>query len=193
MHDLHVDDNLQWLSSLSSLQYLDMSGVNLAKISSDNLFHAVNMLPSLSVLILPNCHLHWPQPSSSIRIPSSDQLQTLDDTSIYIGKLDLCGPPLTIKCDDNTTHGFSDEEDDLDESEMLWLCYGNVVGYVLGVWAVCIALWFNVSWRNSYFRLADCMHKKFLRVTTTKYSSEIDADDESGSMDNLVMNLKLTT
>ncbi|XP_039134380.1 receptor-like protein kinase [Dioscorea cayenensis subsp. rotundata] len=30
-------------------QYLDMSGVNLAKISSDNLFHAVNMLPALSV------------------------------------------------------------------------------------------------------------------------------------------------
>ncbi|XP_039120158.1 receptor-like protein EIX2 [Dioscorea cayenensis subsp. rotundata] len=58
MHDLHVDDNFQWLSFLSSLQYLDMSGVNLAKISSDNLFHAVNMLPALSVLILPNCHLH---------------------------------------------------------------------------------------------------------------------------------------
>ncbi|XP_039120157.1 receptor-like protein EIX1 [Dioscorea cayenensis subsp. rotundata] len=96
MHDLHVDDNLHWLSSLSSLQYLDMSRVNLAKISSDNLFHAVNMLPSLSILILPNCHLHWPQPSSSIR----------------------------------------DEEDDLDESEMLWLYYGNVVGYVLGLWAL---------------------------------------------------------
>ncbi|KAH7669500.1 Non-specific serine/threonine protein kinase protein, partial [Dioscorea alata] len=81
MHDLHVDDNLQWLSSLSSLQYLDMSGVNLAKVSSDSLFHSVNMLPALSVLILPNCHLHWPQTSSSSSSPYlnlSNSLTTID-------------------------------------------------------------------------------------------------------------------
>lgn len=58
---------------------------------------------------------------------------------------------------------------------ILWLCCGLCtwfVGYVLG-------LWFNVSWRNSYFPLADCMHKKFTAVTTTKYSSAISTDDEA--------------
>lgn len=156
------------VGGLKSLESLDLSRNELG----GRISPSISFLTSLSDLNLSYNNL-------SCRIPSSDQLQTLDDTSIYIGKLDLCGPPLTIKCDDNTTHGFSDEEDDLDESEMLWLYYGNVVGYVLGVWAVCIALWFNVSWRNSYFRLADCMHKKFTAVTTTKYSSEISTDDEA--------------
>ncbi|KAJ0966684.1 hypothetical protein J5N97_023601 [Dioscorea zingiberensis] len=66
IYGLHVDDSLQWLSSLSSLQYLDMSGVNLAKVSSD-WFQSLDMLPILSALLLSNCQLQQllPPPSPS--------------------------------------------------------------------------------------------------------------------------------
>ncbi|KAJ0966694.1 hypothetical protein J5N97_023611 [Dioscorea zingiberensis] len=77
MYGLHADGNLQWLSSLSSLQYLDMSGVNLAKVSSD-WFHSVSMLPLLSFLILPNCQLHWLLPSSPLYLNLTNSLTSID-------------------------------------------------------------------------------------------------------------------
>ncbi|KAL3538418.1 hypothetical protein ACH5RR_001784 [Cinchona calisaya] len=44
-HRLQVD-NVQWLTGLSNLQYLDMSTMDLSKIS-DNLLQVINMIPSL--------------------------------------------------------------------------------------------------------------------------------------------------
>ncbi|KAJ8623904.1 hypothetical protein MRB53_032434 [Persea americana] len=48
-------DNLQWLSHLSSLEYLDMGSVNLS-MAADWL-QPINMIPSLSVLRLSSCGL----------------------------------------------------------------------------------------------------------------------------------------
>ncbi|GMN35587.1 hypothetical protein TIFTF001_048467 [Ficus carica] len=59
--------NLHWLPNLSSLQYLNLGGVNLSKASSHWLQGAVNMLPSLLELHLPFCDLnsfHQTLPSS---------------------------------------------------------------------------------------------------------------------------------
>ncbi|KAF8412972.1 hypothetical protein HHK36_000944 [Tetracentron sinense] len=57
--DLYVDD-LGWLSHLSSLKYLDMSGIDLHK--SVDWLQVVNMLPSLSELHLSYCRLYnFPQ------------------------------------------------------------------------------------------------------------------------------------
>ncbi|GKV48975.1 hypothetical protein SLEP1_g55747 [Rubroshorea leprosula] len=53
---LKVDDDIQWISHLSSLQQLDMSGVNLSHASS-NLFQVLGMLSSLSWLSLSDCSL----------------------------------------------------------------------------------------------------------------------------------------
>ncbi|GLT42456.1 hypothetical protein SLA2020_164530 [Shorea laevis] len=53
---LEVDDDIQWISRLPSLQQLDMSGVNLSHASS-NLFQVLGMLPSLSWLSLSSCSL----------------------------------------------------------------------------------------------------------------------------------------
>ncbi|GLT26375.1 hypothetical protein SLA2020_014470 [Shorea laevis] len=53
---LKVDDDIQWISRLSSLQQLDMSGVNLSHASS-NLFQVLGMLSSLSWLSLSHCSL----------------------------------------------------------------------------------------------------------------------------------------
>ena len=48
-------ENLQWLSSLSSLQHLDMSDVNLTK--ANDWLQVTNMLPSLVELHLSDCDL----------------------------------------------------------------------------------------------------------------------------------------
>ncbi|XP_042414143.1 probable leucine-rich repeat receptor-like protein kinase At1g35710 [Zingiber officinale] len=48
--------SLDWLSGLSSLIYLDMSGLNLSAVSH-NWFSAVNMLPSLQQLYLYDCEI----------------------------------------------------------------------------------------------------------------------------------------
>ncbi|KAE8077783.1 hypothetical protein FH972_016312 [Carpinus fangiana] len=48
-------DNLEWLSHLSLLEFLDLSYVNLSKAS--NWFQVMNMLPSLSELHLSRCEL----------------------------------------------------------------------------------------------------------------------------------------
>lgn len=49
-------ENLQWLSGLSSLEYLEMSFVNLSK-ASDHWVLAINKLPSLLELRLDHCDL----------------------------------------------------------------------------------------------------------------------------------------
>ena len=47
--------NIEWLPQLSSLQYLDMSSVNLSKVN--NWLHVVNKLPYLTSLFLISCNL----------------------------------------------------------------------------------------------------------------------------------------
>ncbi|GLT94971.1 hypothetical protein SLE2022_126800 [Rubroshorea leprosula] len=66
---MHVK-NLHWLSSLSSLEYLDLSSVNLSQAS--NWFHALNTLPSLVELHLSYCQLsqHHLHPIASLNISS---------------------------------------------------------------------------------------------------------------------------
>ncbi|WJZ81613.1 hypothetical protein VitviT2T_001447 [Vitis vinifera] len=56
--------NLNWLSGLSSLKYLDLAYVDLSK-ATTNWMQAVNMLPFLLELHLSGCHLsHFPQYSN---------------------------------------------------------------------------------------------------------------------------------
>ncbi|KAL5549663.1 hypothetical protein UlMin_004894 [Ulmus minor] len=70
-------ENLHWLSSLSSLEYLDMSGVNLSK-ASDHWLLAINKLPSLLKLYLWVCELGHIHPLSYTNFTS---LSILDISS----------------------------------------------------------------------------------------------------------------
>ncbi|GLT94947.1 hypothetical protein SLE2022_126570 [Rubroshorea leprosula] len=64
----HVED-LHWLSSLSSLEYLDLSFVDLSQ--AFNWFHALNTLPSLVELHLTQCQLpHQLHPIASVNLSS---------------------------------------------------------------------------------------------------------------------------
>ncbi|CAL9088936.1 unnamed protein product [Musa acuminata var. zebrina] len=76
VNDLRADD-LDWLSRISSLKYIDMSFVNLSK--ATNWLHQVNWIPSLNVLRLKWANLPYvPAPPPPFNLTS-------------IGKLDLSG------------------------------------------------------------------------------------------------------
>ncbi|RWR91867.1 putative leucine-rich repeat receptor-like protein kinase [Cinnamomum micranthum f. kanehirae] len=79
-YDLHVD-RLDWLSRLSSLQYLDMGSVNLSTAVDWQL--SINMLPSISNLHLSYCQL--PNISTSLPHVNLTSLSTLDLSENWLG------------------------------------------------------------------------------------------------------------
>ncbi|XP_060667294.1 receptor-like protein EIX2 [Ziziphus jujuba] len=73
--------NLQWLSQLSSLRYLDMSSIDLDEAS--DWLEVTNSLPSLEVLRLSYCNLNFIfRPTSHVNFSS---LALLDLSSNYLG------------------------------------------------------------------------------------------------------------
>ncbi|KAF5450561.1 hypothetical protein F2P56_030896 [Juglans regia] len=83
-HDLREPHNLDWLTHFSSLQYLDLNGVNLSQVV--NWPNKVLMLPSLIHLSLSDCSListTTPQ-LLSINANSSSQLLFLDLSYNYL-------------------------------------------------------------------------------------------------------------
>lgn len=70
-------ENFSWLSSLSLLEHLDLSGVDLSKVS-DKLVSAVNSLPSLKVLRLADCQIRQ---FPSLSFANFSSLTTLDLSS----------------------------------------------------------------------------------------------------------------
>ncbi|XP_060971206.1 putative receptor-like protein kinase At3g47110 [Cannabis sativa] len=81
--DLYVD-NLHWVSSLSSLESLDLSYVNLSK-AYDHWLLALNMIPSLQELRLSYCYL------SHIHFPSHINLTSLETLDLSYNSLKLGG------------------------------------------------------------------------------------------------------
>ncbi|TKY53645.1 LRR receptor serine/threonine-protein kinase [Spatholobus suberectus] len=72
---LYVDDS-DWISQLSSLQYLDMSDVYLGK--AQNLLQVLSMLPSLSKIELVNCTLNELHPHQLVRATNVSRVQVLN-------------------------------------------------------------------------------------------------------------------
>ena len=104
------------------------------------------------------------------RISTGNQLQTLDDPSIYWDNPALCGRPITAKCpgDDDGTPNLpsGDDEDDEDgaEAEMKWFYMSMGTGFVVGFWGVCGTLVVKESWRHAYFRLVNHIKEWLLLV-----------------------------
>ena len=104
----------------------------------------------------------------SCRIPSSTQLQGFDALS-FAGNPELCGAPLRKNC---TKEQKSDGDTPLgkaeDESETSWFYIGLGVGFALGFWGVCGALFFKKTWRNAYFRFVYDMKDQAYVTTVLK-------------------------
>ncbi|KAG6491360.1 receptor-like protein EIX2 [Zingiber officinale] len=99
-------------------------------------------------------HLNLSYNNLSGRIPLGNQLQTLNDPSIYIGNANLCGPPLTNSCSSSEPVPREDLRHE-DNAERKWLYLSMSLGFITGLWGLFIALLLNSSWRRSYFLVLD--------------------------------------
>ncbi|XP_074587009.1 receptor-like protein EIX2 [Curcuma longa] len=93
------------------------------------------------------------------KIPSGHQLQTLNDTSRYMGNPGLCGPPLSNDCSvAESVH----EVHKMKDFEWIWLFIPMIVGFVMGFWTFCGLLFFKTEWRYAYFRGIDSCYDRIL-------------------------------
>uniref|UniRef100_A0A5B7A838 Uncharacterized protein n=2 Tax=Davidia involucrata TaxID=16924 RepID=A0A5B7A838_DAVIN len=103
-----------------------------------------------------------------------NQLQTLDDQSIYIGNNGLCGPPLLKSCPadksyDDHEHEHATENKGGEESEFMWFFYAGIgPGFLVGFLVVCGILHFKKSWRYAFFQLVDNMYNKLVVAIEVK-------------------------
>ncbi|KAL7181191.1 hypothetical protein ACSBR1_040126 [Camellia fascicularis] len=135
------------IGNLTQLESLDLS--------RNKLFGPIP--PSLSSLSYLS-HLNMSFNNLSGRIPMGNQLQTLDDPSIYIGNNGLCGAPLNCCLDDKSSdcdHKHVDESKVADETDFLWFYTGIGPGFLVGFLGVCGTLNFKKSWRYAYFQFIE--------------------------------------
>ncbi|XP_034210779.1 receptor-like protein EIX2 [Prunus dulcis] len=137
--------NLRWLETLD-LSHNHLSGQIPKSFSS---------LTSVS-------HLNLSYNKLVGRIPLGNQLQTLDDPSIYEGNPSLCGVPLP-KCPGDDTSTTKEAKDNIEEGKdngVLWFYVTTVLGFVVGFWGVCGTLLLKKSWRYAYFQFFDDIKDK---------------------------------
>lgn len=102
------------------------------------------------------------------RIPSGNQLQTLNDPSIYIGNKNLCGAPLPKRRQDEENPAGSPNAYHGDQSdERLWLYYGMAAGFVTGFWLFCGVFALQHAWRMAFIRLIDKMYDVICSVVAS--------------------------
>ncbi|KAJ9679440.1 hypothetical protein PVL29_021389 [Vitis rotundifolia] len=153
------------ISNLSRLQSLNLSFNHLVGSIPDKM----GSLEALESLDLSRNHLSGEIPQSmknltflnhlglsynnfSGRIPSSTQLQSFDALS-YIGNPELCGPPLTKNCTkDEESQGMDAIDEDEEGHEMPWFYISMGLGFIVGFWGVCGALFFKKACRYAYFQ-----------------------------------------
>ncbi|XP_051136981.1 receptor-like protein EIX2 [Andrographis paniculata] len=143
------------IGELTSLESLDLSNNNLV----GRIPNSLSNLYLLSRLNLSNNNL-------SGAIPTGNQLQTLDDPSIYDGNPQLCGAPLLKRCPGNKpTKDFNPENDaadDGDSRDKILFSAFVVGGFGTGFWGFVGLLVFKRSFRQAYYRFVEEMGSKIL-------------------------------
>ncbi|XP_011652343.2 receptor-like protein EIX2 [Cucumis sativus] len=117
-------------------------------------------------------HLNMSFNNLTGRIPMGNQLQTLEDPSIYEGNPYLCGPPLSrIKCpgdesSSNVPISTSEEEDDKAEndSEMVGFYISMAIGFPFGINILFFTISTNEARRLFYFRVVDRVNYNILQT-----------------------------
>ncbi|KAK3444941.1 hypothetical protein EUGRSUZ_A00621 [Eucalyptus grandis] len=120
---------MKWLESL------DLSNNHL----SGTIPQSFSAFKSLSKLNLSHNNFTGP-------IPKGNQIQTLDDPSIYADNPLLCGDPLQKKCPGAEAPRVSKEDP---EEEVIML------GFATGFWGVIGVLVYKKNWRRVYFNYVD--------------------------------------
>uniref|UniRef100_A0A803L271 Leucine-rich repeat-containing N-terminal plant-type domain-containing protein n=1 Tax=Chenopodium quinoa TaxID=63459 RepID=A0A803L271_CHEQI len=130
------------IGEMGSLESLDLSKNNLSGTIPSSL-SALNFLTSFN---LSSNMLHG-------EIPTGNQLQTLNDPSIYGQNAGLCGDPLP-KCGGKHVKQHPDEEEEEVESTLEKVMFYIVVmlGFAIGFWGVVGSLLYSRTWRHALFR-----------------------------------------
>lgn len=148
------------IGHLKNLESLDLS--------KNQLFRNIPIsLSNLNYL----SHLNLSYNNLSGRIPGGNQLQTLNDPSIYMGNKLLCGQLIFKSCSDerdesvNQTDNHIDKNTDHneDETDDLWFYAGMGPGLFVGLVGFCTVLLCNKSWSYRYFGFIE---KCYIRVLT---------------------------
>ncbi|XP_074282138.1 receptor-like protein EIX1 [Silene latifolia] len=144
----HIPENI---GNLKTVESLDLSNNNL----SGTIPQSLSSISWLGKLNLSNNNLHGP-------IPTGNQLQTLDDPSIYAGNSGLCGFPLPNNCTElapsltnvNLITGKDDVKKE-DKYDKMWFILAVMSGVATGFWGVVGTLVIKRSWRQAYFRYVE--------------------------------------
>ncbi|CAL9762605.1 unnamed protein product [Musa acuminata subsp. burmannicoides] len=136
------------IGGMKSLETLDLSFNKLSGVIPQS-FSALNSLS----------HLNLSYNNLSGAIPSGNQLRTLEDASIYIGNVQLCGPPVTKSCSDDPNVDSTEEEYE-QGSHVLSFYFGTGLGYLVGLWSVFVIMLFKKDWRLFYFATLDKMYDR---------------------------------
>ncbi|KAI5332377.1 PREDICTED: LRR receptor [Prunus dulcis] len=150
-------------SSIGKLRWLETLDLSHNQLSG----HIPQNFSSLTFI----SHLNLSYNNLIGNIPLGNQLQTLDDPSIYEGNLLLCGAPLSTVCPGDDTHSrqsFTLEDHSKDDSEMFWFYVGMALGFIIGFWAVCGTLVLKKSWRYAYFKFFDNVKGKVALIIALK-------------------------
>ncbi|XP_065618219.1 receptor-like protein EIX2 isoform X3 [Quercus suber] len=132
------------IGSMKELESIDLSRNHLSE----------KIPPSMSNLTFLS-YLDLSYKNFSGRIPSSIQLQSFDALS-YVGNPQLCGDPFSKNCTiEEESLKRSPTSSAKDDSINSSFYLGMGVGFAVGFWAICGALFFNRTWRHSCFRFSD--------------------------------------
>ncbi|TYJ99289.1 putative LRR receptor-like serine/threonine-protein kinase [Cucumis melo var. makuwa] len=149
------------IGAMKKLETLDLSYNNLSgRIPAS--------LASLNFLT----HLNMSFNNLTGKIPIGNQLQTLEDPSIYEGNPSLCGPPLQIKCagdesSNNVLVSTSEEEkEDGNENdlEMVGFYISMAIGFPVGINILFFTIFTNEARRIFYFGFVDDVNYKILQI-----------------------------
>ncbi|KAL3714178.1 hypothetical protein ACJRO7_006162 [Eucalyptus globulus] len=133
------------IGDMRLLESLDLSNNHL----SGTIPQSFSAFISLSKLNLSHNNFMGP-------IPKGNQIQTLDDPSIYADNPLLCGDPLQKKCPEakapQVPEEVANEEGKL-EKVMFYIVI--MLGFATGFWGVVGSLVYKKNWRQVYFNFVD--------------------------------------
>ncbi|KAK1415119.1 hypothetical protein QVD17_30890 [Tagetes erecta] len=131
--------------TIGSLKHVESLDLSMNKLSGQ----IPQSLTSLNFLSYLNLSFN----NLSGSIPVGNQIQTLDDKSIYKGNDRLCGPPVSRSCKKNdTSYNHVSEKEDQVDTMRLWFYVGMGPGFVVGFIGLLGSLHFIRNWRVAYFK-----------------------------------------
>ncbi|XP_059655908.1 receptor-like protein EIX2 [Cornus florida] len=146
------------IGNMTALESLDLSTNKL----SGSIPPSLSALNFLSYLNLSFNNLSGP-------IPTGNQLQTLNDPSIYMGNNQLCGSQIFKSCPGDTSSDGHHHDQHVPESEERLAFYTAIgPGFLVGFLGICGILHFKKSWRYAWFQFVENTFNNLLVAVAVK-------------------------